>query len=58
MAVCPIREDGGVTPLNRIAWSMTVGACVVLTVLLLVAGYQGYGAVAFAVGASAAINLR
>ncbi len=46
------------TPLNRIAWSVTVGACAVLMVLLLVAGYQGYGAVAFAVGLCAAINLR
>ncbi len=46
------------TPLNRIAWIVTVAACALLTVLLLVAGYQGYGALAFAVGASAAINLR
>ena len=46
------------TPLNRIAWSLTVGACVVLAILLLAAGYQGYGAVAFAVGLSAVINLR
>lgn len=46
------------TPLNRIAWSVTVGACFVLLVMLLIAGYQGYAAVAFAVGASAAINLR
>lgn len=46
------------TSLNRIAWIATVGACAVLTVLLLVAGYLGYGALALAVGASAAINLR
>lgn len=46
------------TQLNRIAWGVTVGACALLTVLLLVAGYLGYGAVAFAVGLSAAINLR
>jgi hypothetical protein len=46
------------TRLNRIAWSVTVGACAVLAVLLLVSGYQGYGALAFAVGLSAAINLR
>jgi hypothetical protein len=46
------------TPLSRIAWSVTVGACLLLTALLLVAGYQGYGAVAAAVGLSAAINLR
>ncbi len=46
------------TPLNRIAWIVTVIACVVLAALLLVAGYQGYGALALAIGASAAINLR
>lgn len=46
------------TKLNRIAWSVTVGACVVLAVLLLFSGYQGYAAVALAVGVSAAINLR
>ena len=46
------------TPLARIAWIVTVSACALLTVLLLIAGYQGYGAVAFAVGVSAAINLR
>jgi hypothetical protein len=54
----PIGEDGAVTPLNRIAWIVTVGACTVLAVLLLVSGYQGYAALAAAVGASAAINLR
>lgn len=46
------------TSLNRITWIMTVTACLVLMVLLLVAGYQGYGALALAIGASAAINLR
>ena len=46
------------TPLNRIAWSVTVGVCVLVGVILLVDGYVGYGALAFAVGVSAAINLR
>jgi len=46
------------TPLNRITWGATVGACAAIVVFLLVSGYQGYGAVAFAVGLSAAINLR
>lgn len=45
-------------PLNRIAWSVTVGACIVLAALLLVAGYQGYSAVAVAVALSALINVR
>lgn len=46
------------TPLNRIAWSVTVGACALLAILLLVAGYVGYGVLAVAVGLSAGINLR
>jgi hypothetical protein len=44
-------------PLSRIAWLVTVVACLVAAVLLLVGGYQGYAALALAVGASAAINL-
>jgi hypothetical protein len=42
----------------RIAWLVTVLACVVTGVVLLVSGYQGYAAVFGAVGACAAINLR
>jgi negative regulator of sigma E activity len=45
-------------PLSRIAWLLTVAACVIAAVLLLVASYQGYAGLAVAVGASAAINLR
>jgi hypothetical protein len=44
-------------PLQRIAWLVTVACALVVGVLLLVAGYQGYAAVAGAVAASAAINL-
>jgi hypothetical protein len=45
-------------PLSRIAWLVTVAACLVAAVLLLVASYQGYAGLAVAVAASAAINLR
>jgi hypothetical protein len=45
-------------PLDRIAWMATTVAAVITGVLLLVSGYTGYGVLAFAVGASAAINLR
>ena len=45
-------------PLQRIAWLLTVAACVITGLLLLLSGYTGYAAVAGAVGASAAINLR
>jgi hypothetical protein len=43
--------------LNRIAWLVTVAAALVTALLLFVSGYNGYGAVAIAVGLSAAINL-
>jgi hypothetical protein len=46
-----------VVPLTRIAWLVTVAVCLLAAVLLLVGGYQGYAALAVAVGASAAINL-
>ena len=52
-----IGEDGSV-PLNRIAWLLTVAAALITALLLFVSGYNGYGALAIAVGLSAAINLR
>lgn len=51
-----IGQDAGVS-LNRIAWLVTVGAALITALLLFVSGYNGYGAVAIAVGLSAAINL-
>jgi hypothetical protein len=51
-----IREDAGVS-FNRIAWLVTVGAALIAALLLFISGYNGYGAVAIAVGLSAAINL-
>jgi hypothetical protein len=51
------RENTRV-PLSRLAWLVTVGACVVGVLLLLASGYVGYAAVVFAVACSAAINLR
>ena len=53
----PIREDARVS-FNRIAWLVTVAAALVTALLLFLSGYNGYGAVAIAVGLSAAINLR
>lgn len=44
-------------PLTRIAWIVTVAACAIAVLVLLLSGYQGYAAVFAAVGASAAINL-
>lgn len=45
-------------PLNRIAWLVTVGICVITALILLVSGYFGYAGVLLAIGISAAINLR
>ena len=42
---------------TRIAWLVTVAAALVTALLLFISGYNGYGAVAIAVGLSAAINL-
>lgn len=44
--------------LARIAWLTTVATCLVAAVLLFIAGYQGYGALAIVVGAAAGINVR
>ncbi|MBJ7330828.1 MAG: hypothetical protein JHC95_13085 [Solirubrobacteraceae bacterium] len=44
--------------LGRIAWITTVAAAVITAALLLLSEYYGYCALALAVAASAAINLR
>lgn len=43
--------------LKRIAWLLTVGACLITALLLFLSNYEGYAGVFLAVGASAAINL-
>jgi hypothetical protein len=43
--------------LSRLPWLLTVLACLIAAVLLVLAHYRGYAAVAIAVGVSAAINL-
>jgi hypothetical protein len=45
-------------PLSRIAWIVTVAACLIAAVLLLLDGYLGYFGVLLAVAAAAAVNLR
>ena len=55
--VGPGRDNARVT-FTRIAWLVTVLACIVTGVALLLSGYVGYAAVFGAVGACAAINLR
>jgi hypothetical protein len=45
-------------PLPRIAWLITVIACLVTALILLASGYQGYAGVTLAVAIAAAINLK
>ncbi len=45
-------------PLNRIAWLITAGICLVIGFVLLLSGYLGYAGVLLAIALSAAINLR
>jgi hypothetical protein len=54
----PGAGDSGLVPLSRLAWLVTVGTCLLTALLLLLGGYDGYAAIALAVGLSAAINLR
>ena len=43
--------------LNRIAWLVTVGLCLITSLILLLSGYDGYAGVTLAVAIAAAINL-
>lgn len=43
--------------LSRLAWLVTVGACLVAVLILVLEGYIGYAAVTFAVALSAMVNL-
>ncbi len=66
-AICGIPSPGGGAipvgghnirvSLGRIAWLVTVLACLVTAAILLLQGYYGYAGVTFAVALSAAINL-
>lgn len=55
-AILAGRENTGVD-LGRIAWLVTVLACLVAVLILLLEGYYGYAGVTLAVAVSAAINL-
>lgn len=44
-------------PAAKIGWLVTVFACLVVAVLLLLNGYVGYFGVVLAVGLAAAVNL-
>jgi hypothetical protein len=49
--------DNGGVELARIAWLVTVLACVITIAILMVEGYYGYALVTLAVAVSAGINL-
>lgn len=44
--------------LARLTWILVTAACAIGTVLLFLAGYQGYGVLAIIIGMAAAINIR
>ena len=54
-----IPDDGQNTAVDlaRMAWLITVLACLITALVLLLQGYFGYAGVTFAVALSAAINL-
>ena len=45
------------TRLNRIAWIVTVGICLITSLILVLSGYDGYAGVTLAVAIAAGINL-
>ncbi len=45
------------TRLSRIAWLVTVGLCLITSLILLLSGYDGYAGVTLGVAIAAAINL-
>ena len=44
-------------PLSRLAWLITVGICLIASLILLLSGYDGYAGVSLAVAIAAGINL-
>ena len=51
------RGENSPVDLGRIAWLMTVLACLITVVILVLEGYYGYAGVTFAVAIAAGINL-
>jgi hypothetical protein len=55
--IIPAGRENRRVDLARLGWLMTVLACLVAVLILLLQGYFGYASVTFAVAVSAAINL-
>jgi hypothetical protein len=52
-----VETDESTVNLGRVAWVVTVSACLVAVVILILDGYYGYAGVTLAVAISAGINL-
>jgi hypothetical protein len=53
----PMDADESTVNLARGAWLVTVGACAIAVLILILDGYYGYAGVTLAVAISAGINL-
>ena len=53
----PVDADESTVNLGRVAWLVTVLACLVAVLILILDGYYGYAGVTLAVAISAGINL-
>ena len=53
----PVDVEESTVNLGRAAWLVTVFACLVAVLILILDGYYGYAGVTLAVAISAAINL-
>ncbi len=53
----PVDADESTVSLGRAAWLVTVVACLVAVLILILNGYYGYAGVTLAVAISAGINL-
>ena len=53
----PVDPEENTVNLGRAAWLVTVGACLIAVLILVLNGYWGYAGVTLAVAISAGINL-
>jgi len=53
----PVDTEENTVNLGRAAWLVTVGACLIAVLILVLDGYYGYAGVTLAVAISAGINL-
>jgi hypothetical protein len=52
-----VETDESSVNIGRAAWVVTVGACLIAVLILVLDGYYGYAGVTLAVAISAGINL-